>query len=273
MRAISVFKGICFQCIDRNTSKTHIVSLLATLNALITLPAEMQMSGARKKRSLETHREFFHTARLLEHRVALWHQKNPETPLADHLQSGIPLFDSSCTVTFGDLMKELHVIADRHRCKVDPPRPELLDLRLDSRAVYAICLFIAYESSNRCFKVKGMEEILALTQEIVALVECFPSVVHPDRDEFGDFGSVFSRHAQMTFRNKFDRLDLFNHGYIEKRVAGIEPALRNQYGILPGLFFDRVFLSAILAHSGETGLHQAAKMKTRHEKNSSLSPA
>lgn len=231
------------------------------------------MSGARKKRSLETHREFFHTARLLEHRVAFWHQKDPATPLADHLQPGIPMFGASCMVTFGDLMKELHVIADKHRCKVDPPRPELFDLKLDSRAVYAICLFIAYESSNRCFKVKGMEEILALTQEVVALVDCFPGVIHPDRDVFADFSSVFSRHAQMTFRSKFDRLDLFNHDYIEKRVAGIEDGLRNQYGVLPGLFFDRVFMSAILAHSGETGIHQAAKMKARHEKTLSFSPA
>lgn len=231
------------------------------------------MSGAKKKRSLETRREFFHTARLLEHRVASWQQKDPKTPLADHLQPGIPMFEASCSVTFADLMKELHVIADRHQCKVDPPRPELAGLRLDSRAVYAICLFIAYESSNRCFKVKGIEEILSLTQEIVALVDCFPGVVHPDRDGFVDFGSVFSRHAQMTFRNKFDRLDLFNHGYIEKRVAGIEQGLRDKYGVLPGLFFDRIFLSAILAHSGETGIYQAAKLKARHEKILSLSPA
>ena len=230
------------------------------------------MSGAKKKRSLETHREFFHTARLLEHRVAFWQQKDPQTHLADHLQPGVPVFESSCTVTFGDLMKELHRIADKHRCKVDPPRPELAELRLDSRAVYAICLFIAYESSNRCFKVKGMEEILSLTLEIVALVECFPGVVHPERDCFADFGGVFSRHAQMIFRSKFDRLDLFNHDYIRKRVAGIEQGLRDQYGVLPGLFYDRVFLSAILAHSGETGLYQAAKLKARHDKSLSLAP-
>lgn len=231
------------------------------------------MSGAQKKRSLETHREFFHTARLLEHRVAYWQQNDPDTHLADHLQPGVPVFESSCTVTFSDLMKELHKIADRHRCKVDPPRPALTGLKLDSRAVYAICLFIAYESSNRCFKVKGMEDILSLTGEIVSLVNCFPGVVHPERDRFADFGGVFSRHAQMIFRNKFDRLDLFNHDYIGKRVAGIEQGLRDQYGVLPGLFFDRVFLSAILAHSGETGLHQASKMKARHDKSLSFAPA
>jgi hypothetical protein len=234
------------------------------------------MSGALKFRRFETHRAFFLTVRQLEHRIARWKLNDPATSLADHLHPCIPAFDSGRRVKLEDLFEKMITLAAEHECKVAQPRPELLGVELDSRAAYAICLFIAAEAATRCMKYRALEDVLGLTTRLVTILDELIGIDHPTKDPYPDFSRLFLLSANRAFIHELARPDLINHDYFARRASEAEPRLREQFSVLPGQFHDSLFMAAIFVAGSEDGMRKALKVKLRHKsasRNESFEPA